>query len=82
MSMPCGSSDGLPIGMMLVAKHFDESSIYRAAYALSKLPAQYADREKYLTVLRIICRGVQTRFSAYASVCLVRSVRYCYHHVV
>jgi amidase len=34
--MPCGSSDGLPIGMMLVAKHFDESSIYRAAYAFEQ----------------------------------------------
>lgn len=33
MSVPCGLSDGLPIGMMLVAKHFDEATIYRAAYA-------------------------------------------------
>jgi len=24
MSVPCGVSDGLPAGMMLTAKHFDE----------------------------------------------------------
>ncbi|OPY94094.1 amidase [Bradyrhizobium sacchari] len=33
LSVPCGESDGLPIGMMLVGRHFQESSIYRAAAA-------------------------------------------------
>jgi len=33
MAIPCGMSDGLPISMMLVGKHFDEPTIYRAAYA-------------------------------------------------
>jgi amidase len=33
MSIPCGMSQGLPIGMMLVGKHFDESTIYAAASA-------------------------------------------------
>ena len=36
MAIPCGMSDGLPISMMLVGKHFDEPTIYRAAYASSK----------------------------------------------
>jgi amidase len=36
MSVPCGMSDGLPGGMMLVAKHFDEMSIHRAASAFEK----------------------------------------------
>ena len=36
MSLPCGLSDGLPAGMMLTAKHFDEVSIYRAASAFEK----------------------------------------------
>ena len=40
MTLPCGLSDGLPIGMMLVAKHFDESSIYRAAHALEQASEQ------------------------------------------
>jgi amidase len=33
MSLPCGMSDGLPVGLMLIAKHFDEETIYRAAAA-------------------------------------------------
>ena len=33
MSLPCGLADGLPVGMMLVAKVFDEETIYRAAAA-------------------------------------------------
>jgi amidase len=36
MSLPCGMSDGLPAGMMLTAKHFDEATIYRAASAFEK----------------------------------------------
>ena len=33
MSLPCGMSEGLPIGLMLIGKHYDESTIYRAAAA-------------------------------------------------
>jgi amidase len=33
MTLPCGMSDGLPIGLMLVGKYYDESVIYRAAAA-------------------------------------------------
>jgi amidase len=36
MSMPCGVSDGLPVGMMLVGRHWRESDIYRAAYAFEQ----------------------------------------------
>ncbi len=36
MSVPCGMLDGLPIGMMLVGRHFDESTIYRAAHAFEQ----------------------------------------------
>ena len=33
ISIPCGtSSKGLPIGFQLIGKHFDEETIYRAAY--------------------------------------------------
>jgi len=31
MSIPCGMSEGLPVGMMLVGGHFREDRIYRAA---------------------------------------------------
>lgn len=32
-SLPCGTIEGLPVGLMLVAKHGDEATIYRAARA-------------------------------------------------
>ena len=36
LSLPCGLSDGLPIGLMLVGKHFDESTLYTAAHAFER----------------------------------------------
>lgn len=33
ITVPCGCADGLPIGMMLVGRHFDESTVLRAAHA-------------------------------------------------
>jgi len=33
LTMPCGLSDGLPAGLMLVGKHFDETSLYKLASA-------------------------------------------------
>jgi amidase len=36
MSIPCGIVDDCPIGMMLVGRHYDEPSIYRAAYAFEQ----------------------------------------------
>src|SRR5882672_1783050 len=33
MAVPCGMSDGLPVSLMLVGKHFDEPTIYKAAFA-------------------------------------------------
>ena len=36
ISVPCGMSSGLPIGMMLVAKHYNESVLYRAAHAFEQ----------------------------------------------
>ena len=36
MSLPCGTADGLPVGMMLVGRMFDEETIYRGAAAFEK----------------------------------------------
>jgi amidase len=36
ISLPCGVEDGRPIGMMLVARHHAESTIYRAAAAFER----------------------------------------------
>jgi amidase len=33
MSLPCGMSDGLPVGLMLIAKHYAEPTVYQAAAA-------------------------------------------------
>lgn len=36
LTVPCGLSDGLPIGMMLVGRHYDESTLYRIGYAFEQ----------------------------------------------
>ena len=36
LTVPCGMSGGLPVGMMFIGKHFDESTLYRAAYAFEQ----------------------------------------------
>jgi amidase len=36
MSIPCGLSDGLPVGLMLIGKDYDEATIYQAASAFEK----------------------------------------------
>jgi amidase len=33
ISIPCGLSDGLPVGLMLVGRHWDERTIHRASAA-------------------------------------------------
>ncbi len=34
MSVPCGTVDGLPVGLMLIGRHLNECTIYGAAQAL------------------------------------------------
>jgi len=36
LSLPCAMSQGLPVGMMLVAKSFDESTLLRASHAMEQ----------------------------------------------
>ena len=36
MSLPCGMVDGLPVGLMLIGKAYDEGVIYRAASAFEQ----------------------------------------------
>lgn len=36
ISIPAGFSNGLPVGLQLIAKHFDEQTIYQAAYAFEQ----------------------------------------------
>ncbi|MEI2404045.1 Asp-tRNA(Asn)/Glu-tRNA(Gln) amidotransferase subunit GatA [Niallia taxi] len=33
ISVPCGFTNGLPLGLQIIGKHFDEESVYKVAYA-------------------------------------------------
>jgi amidase len=37
MSIPCGQQDDLPVGLMLVGRHFDEATLLRAADAFERI---------------------------------------------
>ena len=37
ITINAGFSEGLPVGMMIVGKHFDETSVLQVAYAFEKL---------------------------------------------
>lgn len=36
MSIPCGFSEGLPVGLQIIGKAFDENRMYKAAYAFEQ----------------------------------------------
>ncbi|MBM7542174.1 Asp-tRNA(Asn)/Glu-tRNA(Gln) amidotransferase subunit GatA [Amphibacillus cookii] len=46
MSIPCGFSKdaGLPIGLQIIGKHFDESTLYRVAYAFEQATDYHKQR--------------------------------------
>lgn len=33
MNVPCGKSNGLPVGMQIIGKHFDEGTVFKVAHA-------------------------------------------------
>ena len=51
ISVPCGvDSNGMPIGMQLIGKHFDEETIIRAAYTYEQ---EIKFRENYKPIFKI-----------------------------
>ena len=36
ISIPCGKSGGLPLGLMLVGRHFDDATLFQAAHAFEQ----------------------------------------------
>ncbi|KAB8130121.1 Asp-tRNA(Asn)/Glu-tRNA(Gln) amidotransferase subunit GatA [Gracilibacillus oryzae] len=45
ISVPCGfSKEGLPIGLQIIGKHFDESTVYRVAYAFEQATDHHKKR--------------------------------------
>ena len=43
LSVPCGMSDGLPIGLMLVGRHFDDATVLRAGHAYGRARGAVAE---------------------------------------
>lgn len=45
ISLPCGfTEEGLPLGLQIIGKHFDESTIYRVAHAYEKATNHHKKR--------------------------------------
>ncbi|WP_042141983.1 Asp-tRNA(Asn)/Glu-tRNA(Gln) amidotransferase subunit GatA [Paucisalibacillus sp. EB02] len=45
ISIPCGfSPEGLPIGLQIIGKHFDENTVYRAAHAYEQATDHHTKR--------------------------------------
>ena len=37
ISVPCGMEDGLPVGMMIIGKHFEDATVIRIADAFERI---------------------------------------------
>jgi amidase len=37
LTVPCGASDGLPVGMMLIGRHWEDATVLRAGHAFEQL---------------------------------------------
>ena len=49
LSVPCGMSDGRPIGMMLVGRHFDDATVLRAGHAYEQVRGAAWSAERVAT---------------------------------
>ena len=36
ISVPCGFAEGIPLGLQIIGKHFDEETVYRVAHAFEQ----------------------------------------------
>ncbi|MCM3719520.1 Asp-tRNA(Asn)/Glu-tRNA(Gln) amidotransferase subunit GatA [Fictibacillus phosphorivorans] len=46
ISVPCGFSGGLPIGLQIIGKHFDEATIYKVAHAFEQATEHHKAKPK------------------------------------
>ncbi|MBN2110019.1 MAG: Asp-tRNA(Asn)/Glu-tRNA(Gln) amidotransferase subunit GatA [Methanosarcinaceae archaeon] len=46
ISVPCGFSEGMPVGLQIIGKHFDENTIIRAAYSFEQNTAHHTRRPR------------------------------------
>lgn len=49
ISVPCGLADGLPIGLQLIGKPFDEATMLRAAYAFEQQTEHHQQRPEMVS---------------------------------
>ncbi len=61
LSVPCAKSNGLPVGLMLTGRHFEDATLLRAAYA-------YEQRVPLGAGLNAGAIGVSRRMRNYASI--------------
>ena len=57
-SVPCGMSDGLPIGMMLVGRHFDDATVLRAGHAYQASAGPLEQVREEVSLLDGVVAGV------------------------
>ena len=46
ISVPCGFANGLPLGLQIIGKHFDESTVYRVAHAFEQATDHHKAKPK------------------------------------
>ena len=46
ISVPCAFSDGLPVGLMLVGRHFDDATVLRAAHAFETVRGELSPGQR------------------------------------
>ncbi|HJV18219.1 MAG TPA: Asp-tRNA(Asn)/Glu-tRNA(Gln) amidotransferase subunit GatA [Bacillales bacterium] len=44
ISIPCGFENGLPLGLQIIGKHFDEATVYRVAHAFESATAYHQQK--------------------------------------
>lgn len=44
ISVPCGFSDGLPVGLQIIGNYFDEATIYKVAHAFEQATSFHKER--------------------------------------
>lgn len=44
ISVPCGFTDGLPLGLQIIGKHFDEATVYRVAHAFEQATTYHKEK--------------------------------------
>jgi aspartyl-tRNA(Asn)/glutamyl-tRNA(Gln) amidotransferase subunit A len=57
ISIPCGFAQGLPIGLQLIGKPFDEATVLRAAYAYEQATEWHKSRPPILSPPAAATRG-------------------------